>query len=298
MASCTAAKKLPPRQQDGIVARGQNMSDTAHDLENVKSAPSRPQSRRPRRWWNVARFDVLEVALLVVLAAIASGAVVRWRAARVETGWLQDRYGVGKWSHNAEEWIIRDFFQDKRGGVFVDVGAADARSGSNTYFLESRLGWSGIAVDALTEYSESYRQHRPRTRFYALFVGDRSDEEATMYVSSRRTEASSTVREFTRFYAGSDLDIRKVPTITLTKLLTETGVDKIDLLSMDIELSEPKALAGFHIGRFRPGLICIESHPPIRQGLIDYFARHGYSVVGKYLLADHENLYFAPLGSA
>jgi len=31
-------------------------------------------------------------------------------------------------------------------------------------------------------------------------------------------------------------------------------------------------------------------------GILDYFAGHRYVVLGKYLCADHDNLYFAPLG--
>lgn len=65
---------------------------------------------------------------------------------------------------------------------------------------------------------------------------------------------------------------------------------------MDIELHEPQALNGFSIDRFRPRLVAIESHAAVRQQILDYFAKHGYVVIGKYLRADTENLWFAPLG--
>jgi hypothetical protein len=54
-------------------------------------------------------------------------------------------------------------------------------------------------------------------------------------------------------------------------------------------------LAGFAIDRFRPTLVCIEAHPQVRQQILDYFARHGYVAVGRYLRVDHDNLYFIPL---
>ena len=80
---------------------------------------------------------------------------------------LADRFGERR-SRFAEEWIVRDFFNDSKGGVFVDIGSADPQFESNTYFLETSLGWSGIAVDAQAQYAERYRALRPRTTFFAL----------------------------------------------------------------------------------------------------------------------------------
>jgi hypothetical protein len=64
---------------------------------------------------------------------------------------------------------------------------------------------------------------------------------------------------------------------------------------MDIELSEPQALAGFDIDRFRPSLVGIEAHLDVRQQILNCFAEHDYVIVGAYLRADTENLHFAPL---
>jgi hypothetical protein len=86
-----------------------------------------------------------------------------------------------------------------------------------------------------------------------------------------------------------------VPTTTLNAVLDQAGLTRVDFLSMDIELAEPKALAGFDIDRFQPGLVCIEAHLEVRQQILDYFATHRYSLVGKYLRADPHNLYFRPL---
>ena len=93
---------------------------------------------------------------------------------------------------------------------------------------------------------------------------------------------------------GSAGTARDVPTTTLNTVLDQAGLKRIDFLSMDIELAEPKALAGFDIDRFQPALVCIEAHAEVRQQILDYFAAHGYAVVGKYLRVDPYNLYFEP----
>ena len=45
--------------------------------------------------------------------------------------------------------IFAHFFQERRGdGVYVEVGAYDGRTYSNSLFFEVALGWSGVLVEA------------------------------------------------------------------------------------------------------------------------------------------------------
>lgn len=207
---------------------------------------------------------------------------------------LKAKYGPSKNSYGPEEWIARDFFQDRRDGVFLDVGANHYRSTSNTYYLEQHLNWSGIAIDALPEFAADYQKFRPRTKFFAFFVSDKSNERARMYVLEHNKQIGSGEKAFAEQHGDKAKEI-EVPTITLNDLLDAEKVAKIDYLSLDIELFEPQALAGFDIDRFRPQLACVEAHPQVRQQILDYFARHRYVVVGKYLRADPNNLYFTPM---
>ena len=79
--------------------------------------------------------------------------------------------------------------------------------------------------------------------------------------------------------------------ITLDDLLEREGVEKIDLLSMDIEGHEAKALAGFDIERFRPELVVIEGH---NKDVTTYLHRHGYKQILRYVPFDPVNRYFRP----
>ncbi len=213
---------------------------------------------------------------------------------REELAPLEAQYGPNHYSRYVEEWVIRDYFQDRRGGVFLDVGAADYRKESNTYYLETELGWSGIAVDALPEFQADYLAHRPRTKFIAMFAADVDGSSVKLFEPLHDKRITSASEAFT-VRKGERGVSRDVQTATLNRLLSEAGVSTIDLLSMDIELAEPKALAGFDIKKFQPKLVCIEVHPEVRQQIFDYFARNGYVLVGKYLRIDPTNVYFQPL---
>ena len=85
-----------------------------------------------------------------------------------------------------------------------------------------------------------------------------------------------------------------MPTVTLTQVLDDADVHRVDFVSMDIEQAEPQALRGFDIDRFKPALVCVEAHESTRQWLLNYFHDHGYVPVGRYLALDALNFYFAP----
>lgn len=251
------------------------------------------------------KLNVIELAMWATLVAVLAVNYTERRVERrllpflsrggAELQPLVERYGPARNSRYGEEWIIRDFFQDRRGGVFVDVGANHYRRESNTYFLETQLGWSGLAIEPQIKFAADYAAHRPLTRFVRLFVSDVSNRQAVLYVPPNNVVASFDKR-FAESESGEVAQAVTANTTTLDDILDRNGIDKFDFLSIDVELHEPQVLNGFSIDRFRPRLVTIESHAPIRQQILDYFTKHGYAVIGKYLRADTENLWFAPLG--
>jgi FkbM family methyltransferase len=202
--------------------------------------------------------------------------------------------GQAQYSQHKEELIARDFFHDKRDGVFLDVGCASPIQDSNTYYLEKHLGWSGIAVDALPEFAQAWERKRPRSRFFSFYVSDHSDTVEPFYRAAHR--GTSSVKKPVTGPGGKEMASEeiKVPTITLNKLLDASGVKRLDYLSMDIEGHEPPALAGFDIERFQPALACVEAKPQNRDKIMAYFAAHGYQRIERYLEHDPVNYYFTP----
>lgn len=232
---------------------------------------------------------------MVLALAVACSAGACRRSARrslpkkVDLAALHALYGEALYSQDDEETLIRAFFADRRGGFFVDVGAGDPIRHSTTYYLEKHLGWSGIAVDAIAEYAEAYTKERPATRFFTYFAGDKSDIAHDFFVSDDRNFSSATGSD----PRGGVYQKRKVTTIALDDLLKREKVDHLDLLSMDIEGSEPLALAGLDVARYRPELVCVEiSSPEIGRTIAEYFALRGCREVSAYRAIDGINRYY------
>lgn len=206
------------------------------------------------------------------------------------------------YSQKNEELIIRDFFQDRTGGFFLDVGCYDWKDLSTTYYLEKHLGWSGIGVDANDALRSGYEEHRPNTRFENYIVTDKSGGEHSFFLNVGGAGISSVSRGWiVNFLRNRSPEAKpvirevKVPAITLNDLLDGLGVEKIDFLSMDIEGHESAALRGFDIERFAPELVCIEK-PRKPAEILGYFGAHGYERIERYREHDRTNWYFQPKG--
>jgi FkbM family methyltransferase len=193
-----------------------------------------------------------------------------------------------RYSFMDEELIIRDFFQDRKGGFYLDVGCAWPIKSSNTYYLEENLGWTGIGIDALDDYADGWATARPKSRFFSYLVTDVSGGTGTFF-KAQNTGLSSTDRERVMgWYKEEPLKV-EIPMITLDDLLDREGVSKIDLLSMDIEGHEPAALRGFDLDRFQPELIVTEGNSPEVEDILN---QHGYTMIERYVAFDPINRYF------
>jgi hypothetical protein len=206
--------------------------------------------------------------------------------------------GEAKYSQGTEEFIVRDFFQDKTDGFFVDIGAGDPIKNNNTYYLENRLRWSGIGVDALPQYEEAYKKTRHNTKFRNFIVTDHHGTVDNFYRVVNFEELSSTDPNYMPF--GKQLNSVKIRvySITLDLLLEMEQVTAIDFLTIDIEVSTLVALSNLDIKRYCPKLVCIETgnrNRPEYQKIISYFENNGYERTPDYIEFNLPNTWFTPV---
>ena len=254
-------------------------ADVAHtDIE--------PVEQRHREQQDAAQIEPNEVTSTVTEAIVRETKRIQSLPGR--TGILAERW---QYSVFAEEIIIRDFFQDRKDGFFVDVGAAWPVYGSNTYYLEKHLGWTGIGIDALADFGPAWKELRPDSKFLVYLVTDKSGGEGKFFKSAGLGISSTDRNHAAGKMFGVEVEPEEisVPMTTLNDLLDREGITKVDLLSMDIEGHELPALRGFDIERFQPELLVIEGgRPAVKR----YFERHGYEQIDRYLEMDSGNRYF------
>jgi len=217
-----------------------------------------------------------------------------WMKIKNKLGFAEILEQQKHYSYGNEELIIRDFFQDRQGLFFVDVGCAWPVKDSNTYYLEKHLGWMGIGIDALADYAAEWKEKRPRSKFFSCLVSSTSGENIDFY-KSEETGLSS-VNEW--IADGKLLGIKlqnekkSTPTIALNDLFDREGISTINLLSIDVEGHELEVLAGLDLNRFAPELIVIEVLLFNREKAMRHLQQYGYHPIKRYEALDKINMYF------
>lgn len=154
-------------------------------------------------------------------------------------------------------------------GFYVEVGANDGRSSSNTYWLEKEMNWSGMLVEpVLHKYFDMKRSrdHSKNIFIYGACVSeDFKDDHLKLYYSNLMTspdygEGEAFAMKGERFLSeGEEVLPIWAPAITLSKVLSHNKITHIDFLSIDVEGGELGVLNGFPWETVRVDLILIES---------------------------------------
>lgn len=194
--------------------------------------------------------------------------------------YTERRDGTYQAQHGEDAWLER-YFNGKKDGFFVEVGAYDGVVLSNTYFFES-IGWTGVLIEPDAAKAAKCRANRPGSRvFECAAVASPAVNEITFY-SVAGGEVYSTMnmtpahqkrlKEYDLGYSET-----RVAAMTLDAVLTAAGAQQIDFVTIDVEEGEIDVLRGFDIERWKPAVVIIETAHRFRSADVRrYFTRHGY----------------------
>ena len=164
----------------------------------------------------------------------------------------------------------------KRDGSFVDVGAGDGITLSNSYLLEKEFGWNGVCVEANDGLVKLLRENR---QCHVV--------EACIYSSSNREiifhdpigdKMFGGIHQHVGVHNTAGVK-RKKTTRTLAEVLTELDFPTdIDYLSLDTEGSEYEILKVLPFDKYRFRLITVEHNyeRQKRENLRRLLHKNGY----------------------
>lgn len=203
----------------------------------------------------------------------------------------QQRFEQGYHSQMGQDLFLnRWIFKDGGPGFFVDVGAFDGTLGSNTFYFEKRLGWTGVAFEPNPPAFAELTRNRSCQAIQACAY-NRDGEVSFVALSEkdarRRTEAIlrpvnlsalaldpahgavmlSGIEEhidnmgrLEKAQKAWDLErsLVTVPCYRIDGVLDRAGVSTVDYLSIDVEGAELEVLQGIDFSRVKVNVIGVE----------------------------------------
>ncbi len=140
-------------------------------------------------------------------------------------------------------------------GTFVEVGAHDGKSYSNTYEL-AKAGWIGFYIEPISHMAQACRNNHEGHDVIVV-------EQAVSNYNGKLA-----------LYKGADIYTanKNVLPVNEELLVTCTTLDKFldvnnfeegegpDVLVIDVEFHEKEVLEGFTLERWKPKMVIIEAH--------------------------------------
>ena len=152
---------------------------------------------------------------------------------------------------------ILPYLKDIENGVFVEAGALDGLFMSNTKLLED-LGWTGILIEPSIEACKECVKNRKVPIVCGALVSNNFKEDHIygdfFYDGNGGKGAWSSIN---RNQHSINKKI-KVPAFTFKRILEHFKVKKVDLLSLDVEGYELKALKGLDFDEVDVRYILVE----------------------------------------
>ena len=178
-------------------------------------------------------------------------------------------------------WVLFTL-REHQGGFFVEFGATDGVTDSNSWLLEQRHGWRGILAEPNPRWHDLVRANRPTAMVDTRCVHTKTG--ATVDFLATELAAVSTIAGYGNAddYAASRKSHTRfqVPTVSLGDLLDNHDAPRvIDYLSIDTEGSEYDILAAYDFSRSIRCITAEHNHTPARAKLRALLGNRGYREV-------------------
>jgi FkbM family methyltransferase len=148
-------------------------------------------------------------------------------------------------SQQEEDKILFEKYLNYKNGFFIELGAMDGITYSNSLFFELFMNWRGVLIEPTSQY-ESLVKNRPNCYNFNYAISEIEGELEFLGDGALGglTKSMSNIHR-----SGWNLDKshkpKKVKSVPINKIISELNVERVDLFSIDVEGGELEVLKTF-----------------------------------------------------
>jgi FkbM family methyltransferase len=184
---------------------------------------------------------------------------------------------------------VIDYFKEARGLSFIDVGAYDGLTWSNSLPLEEFYGWTGICVEPNSKPFEKRRAHR-KCICLNIALADTEAEMKFLEIEGHAEMLSGLISTYDKRHVErvknetlsyrDKINLRPIKCRTIASLASEYQIKKVDFLSVDTEGSELNVIKGIDLSQLEISLICLECNYGVGEVAV-FMKSRGYEFTEK-----------------
>jgi FkbM family methyltransferase len=167
------------------------------------------------------------------------------------------------YAQNREDVILNGFFENRKEGFYVDVGAGNPVDDSVTKLFYDR-GWHGINIEPIGHINKALKKKRPRDINLNIGVSNKEGvlrfreyaaDGFSTFSEAMMKEYDSNPNAYTKKYTDY-----KIKTLPLRQIFKEHNVKSIQFLKVDVEGYEYEVLESNDWKNYRPEVVCVEAN--------------------------------------
>ena len=176
------------------------------------------------------------------------------------------------------EWVSEKILKylDYDGGVYIESGANDGVTQSNTYYLEKNKRWSGILIEPSASSFELCKQNRSENNIFLNCALVSNDYDSDYIEGDFDGNLMSSVNGNRRNNIGIKI---KTKAKKLSDILNENNLKKIDFFSLDVEGYEYEVLKGIDFNSHEFKFLLIEIYKWDYKKIVDLLNTNGYELI-------------------
>jgi FkbM family methyltransferase len=163
-----------------------------------------------------------------------------------------------------------------RNGFYIEAGANDGITQSNTKYLQDALGWKGLLVEPSATAFDKLMSNRPGN-FYrnACLVSENFSNKTIKgdFDGSLMSSVDGVRRN------SDPKSVNEVECARLGDILDDLKVEKVDFLSLDTEGYELEVLKGLNINKHHPSFILVEVYKTQKREVFRFLNSHHYRLI-------------------
>lgn len=183
-----------------------------------------------------------------------------WKISKMQTLFPQYFSVAGQ-----DMFLDQYFFDTKRSGTFVDVGAFDGVTGSNTLFFEMFRNWNGVLIEPVPTHLERAISWR-KAQTLGFAVGAQTDQGEFMSVLEGFTQMSGFLDAYdpemlakVRAHPKHKERVTMLPRRMLGDILADAGIGKVDFLSIDLRGGATEILESLDFSALQLQALCVDN---------------------------------------